>query len=102
MKKVKVTTLDELGEGSLKTFEVEGNHILLANVHGMVYGIGAICTHEEWDLSEGKLEGETVVCAGHGAVWDLRTGKAQFRRPLPPEPVYRVVVEGGDVYVELD
>ena len=74
----------------------------MANVGGRIYGMGGICSHEEWDLSEGTLQGEEVVCAGHGAIWDLRTGQAEFMEPLPPLPTYRVTVEGGDIFVEIE
>ena len=102
MRKVRLASLDELPPGTMKTYEVEGRYILLANVGGRMYGMGGICTHEEWDLSEGTLQGEKVVCAGHGAVWDLRTGQAQFTKPLSPLPTYRVIVEGRDIFVEME
>jgi len=102
VRKVRLASLDELPPGMMRTYEVEGRHILLANVGGRIYGMGGICSHEEWDLSEGTLQGEEVVCAGHGAIWDLRTGQAEFMEPLPPLPTYRVTVEGGDIFVEIE
>jgi len=83
----------------MKTVEVGGESILLANVDGRYYGMGAICKHEEWDLSEGVLEGTKVTCAGHGTVWDLTTGTGEFDQPLDPEPLYEVKEEGGILMV---
>ncbi|MEM2972621.1 MAG: Rieske 2Fe-2S domain-containing protein [Candidatus Caldarchaeum sp.] len=97
-----VARQDEIPPGSMKTFDVEGRSVLVANVDGRFYSIGAVCTHEEWDLSEGSLEGTKVVCAGHGAVWDLLSGTAEFDEELPPNPVYRTTVKDGAVYVEID
>jgi nitrite reductase/ring-hydroxylating ferredoxin subunit len=84
---------------SMKTVDVEGEHVLIANVDGKYYGIGAYCTHEEWDLSEGTLVDTEVTCAGHGTVWDLKTGKGVFDEPLPDEPLYDVKEDGGFLYV---
>lgn len=84
---------------TMLTVEVDGESVLIANVDGKYYGIGAICTHEEWDLSEGTLVGTEVTCAGHGTVWDLKTGKGVFDEPLKDEPLYEVKEEGGDLYV---
>ncbi len=81
------------------TVEVRGDSILIANVDGKYYGMGAICTHEQWDLSEGTLEDTALTCAGHGSVWDLKTGKAVFDEPLEDEPLYDVKEEGGFLYV---
>jgi glycine betaine catabolism B len=86
--------------GGMLTVEVSGEPVLIANVDGKFYGIGAICTHEQWDLSEGTLEGTAITCAGHGTVWDLKTGKGVFDEPLEDEPLYDVKEEGGFLYVK--
>lgn len=85
----------------MKTVEVEGEEILITNVGGQFRAMGAICTHREWDLSEGTLEGLTVTCAGHGSIFDLETGEGEYMRPIPPLPVYPVTIEGEDVFLEL-
>ena len=82
------------------TVEVGGESVLIANVDGKFYGMGAICTHEEWDLSEGTLVDTEVTCAGHGTVWDLKTGKGIFDEPLADEPLYDVKEENGFIYVK--
>jgi len=85
---------------TMLTVDVEGDAVLIANVDGKYYGMGAICTHEQWDLSEGALEDTAVTCAGHGTVWDLKTGKGVFDEPLPDEPLYEVKEEGRFLYVK--
>ena len=84
---------------SMLTVEVDGESVLIANVGGKLYGMGAICTHEQWDLSEGTLEETAVTCAGHGTVWDLKTGKGVFDEPLEDEPLYDVKEEDGFLHV---
>jgi 3-phenylpropionate/trans-cinnamate dioxygenase ferredoxin subunit len=85
--------------GELLTVEVGGESVLIANVGGKFYAMGGICTHEQWDLSEGSLNGTHVTCAGHGSVWDLKTGKAEFDEPLEDEPLYDVKQENGKLFV---
>jgi nitrite reductase/ring-hydroxylating ferredoxin subunit len=85
---------------TMKTVEVEGESVLIANVDGKFYGMGAICKHEEWDLSEGTLDGTAVTCAGHGTVWDLKTGKGVFDEPLEDEQLYDVKETDGFIYVK--
>lgn len=99
--RVRVASVSDIPAGTMKTFEAEGQDILVANIEGRLRAIGAICTHREWDLSEGELEGNFVTCAGHGSVFDLRTGQGEYMRPIPPEPTYPVTVADGDVFVEL-
>lgn len=99
---VRVAAVSEVPPGTMKTVEVRGEDVLVANVEGRFHAMGAICTHSEWDLSEGTLEGGRVTCAGHGSVWNLESGRAEYTRPLPPLPVYRTEVQGDDVYVEME
>lgn len=89
----------ELPPGNMKTVKVDGEDVLLVNVDGEYFGIGAICMHEEWDLSEGTLEDHKVTCAGHGTIWDLKTGKGEYVEPVPDEPLYDVKVEGDQIMV---
>jgi len=96
---IKAVEATKVPLGSMLTVEVGGESVLIANVDGRYYGMGAICTHQEWDLSEGTLEDTTVTCAGHGTVWDLKTGKGVFDEPLEDEPLYDVKEEGGFLYV---
>ena len=86
--------------GAMLTVEVGGEQVTIANVDGRYYGIGAICNHEQWDLSEGTLEDTTITCAGHGTVWDLKTGKGVFDEPLEDEPLFDVKEDGGFLYVK--
>lgn len=101
-KRVRVAAVSDIPPNTMKTVEVGDEEILVANVDGRFRAMGAICTHQEWDLSEGTLEGKRVTCAGHGSVWDLETGRGEYPRPIPPLPVYPVVVEGEDVFVDLE
>ena len=96
---VKVAKVSEVNEGSLKRIDLDGDVVVLTNVGGEYYAIGGICHHEEWDLSEGMLEGHTLVCAGHGAEWDLKTGTGKYDEPLEPEPLYGVKIEGQDILI---
>ena len=86
--------------GGLLTIEAGGESVTIANVDGKFYGIGALCAHEQWDLSEGTLEDTTITCAGHGTIWDLKTGKGIFDEPLEDEPLYDVKEEGGFLYLK--
>ena len=96
---VKIASTEEVTEGMMKTVNLGEEQVLLVNVERKIHAIRSICTHAGLDLSEGELEGDKVVCAGHGAKWDLNTGNAVFNRSIPPEPVYETKVEGSELYV---
>jgi len=97
---VRTVESSRIPPGAMATVEFGGESVTIANVDGKYYGIGAFCTHAQWDLSEGTLEDLTITCAGHGTVWDLRTGKGVYDEPLMDEPLYDVKEEGGYLYVK--
>src|SRR6266851_42369 len=78
-----------------------GEKILVANVDGSFHAMRSTCNHAGGPLHQGKLEGKIVTCPLHGSKWDVTSGSlVWFMKPLPNEPVYKVLVEGGEVFVE--
>ena len=100
---VKVARLSEIGEGRLKTVDADGDDVCLINSGGKIYAIQEYCTHEEGPLHEGHLEGDEVVCPWHQARFDIKTGKVSPETDWAPRDVkiYRVKVEGDDVFVDV-
>ena len=97
-----VACVDEVPLGKMVGAEVAGERILIANIGGQLYAMRAKCNHMGGPLDKGTLENGVVTCPLHGSKWDVKTGAlVQFTRPLPPEPVYRVQVEGQQVSVEV-
>jgi len=72
---IKVATTDKIQPGEMKSFNIEGKEILIANYKGKYYAIGNKCTHMGGDLSKGRLEGKTVICPRHKSKFDITTGK---------------------------
>ena len=99
-RRVQVARVDELEPGSMMMVEVDGKPVLLANVDGEFYAVSDICTHEEYNLSEGSLEGEEVECPGHSAFFDLKTGDATDGPAMDPLETYSVQIEDGAVFIE--
>lgn len=97
---VRVASTSEVPEGSLKTVALGEAKVVIANVGANYYAMGAICTHAEWDLADGELDGESIICAGHGAEWSLKTGESTFHSPLEPVPLYEVKVDGSEILIK--
>jgi 3-phenylpropionate/trans-cinnamate dioxygenase ferredoxin subunit len=98
---VRVASLAGLPPGTLKGVEVEGVEICLANADGEVYAIQDNCTHEDFPLHNGTLEGRRLECAWHGAQFDVATGRAVRLPALKPVRRYEVKIEGDDILVAL-
>jgi 3-phenylpropionate/trans-cinnamate dioxygenase ferredoxin component len=53
--------------------------ILVARLGGRLVAIDDVCSHAGRLLSEGRRDGETVTCPGHGIAFDLRDGRCLTR-----------------------
>ena len=100
-KLVKIAETKDLTPGQAAAFDVEGQRIALFNVEGSFYAIGDTCPHRGGPLSEGAVGGTTVTCPWHGADFDLKTGAVMRPPAREGVPSYRVVIDGGDVKIEI-
>ena len=101
MAEVTVTTLDQLENRELASFDVSGNRVAIARVGDALYGFGDLCTHRECSLSKGSLEATTVTCPCHGSQFDVTTGAVLRGPALEPVRHYPLRLEGSRLLVEL-
>lgn len=97
-----VTTIDRIPQGSARCVEVAGREVALFNLAGTVYAIDDRCSHEDAPLSEGEIEGETVVCPWHLARFEIKTGKVLSAPACADVETFAVRVVDGVVQVALD
>ncbi len=98
---VRVAKKSEIPSDTGYCVEVEGREVALFKVEDQVYAIDQICPHAGGPLAEGGLHGTAVTCPWHGWDFDVTNGKCSFN-PAIQQPVYKVRVEGDEVYVALD
>lgn len=96
----KVTRVNEVPAGSIRTFQVGGKPLALANVGGTFYAIDNTCLHRGGPLGEGQLEGKVVTCPWHGWQYDVTTGKT-VQNPSVGVGCFKTEIRGDEVFVEL-
>ena len=75
--------------------------IAVFNVDGEFFAIDDTCTHSEYSLSDGYLDGDRIECELHFATFSVRTGEALTAPALEPVSTYPVRVEKGQVLVSV-
>jgi nitrite reductase/ring-hydroxylating ferredoxin subunit len=68
-------SVEALEEGAPSGMKLRGIPIALYKVGGEVFATHDVCTHAYALLSNGFLEGHTIECPLHGALYDVRDGK---------------------------
>ncbi len=98
---VRVASLSEVPPGGMKAVRVNGVDVLLCNVDGELYAVRDECTHECFPLSEGTLDGHTVICMLHGARFDVRDGEVLALPAYGPVATYEIEKNGEDILVAV-
>jgi glycine betaine catabolism B len=101
----KVANKKDLPEGGLLKVEPQDRHIVLSMVNGKVYAMDAVCSHEGGPLEEGSLDGYSLTCPWHYAIFDVRNAKVSDQTVWATDlNSYQVEVdeESGDIYVNLE
>jgi nitrite reductase/ring-hydroxylating ferredoxin subunit len=100
--RVRVCQVDEILEGVLKSFPVEGVEVpvLVTRVEGEIIAGTSMCPHEDVSLVRGSIQQGEIVCRAHGYAFDLKTGQCAHDPKLRWR-VYRTQIVGDDLYVQL-
>ena len=91
---------EDLEEGGMRAFDVQGTTIAVANVAGAFHAFDDTCTHRQCSLAEGDLEGSTVICPCHGSEFDVESGEVLRGPAREPVETYEVRVEDGNLEVK--
>lgn len=75
--------------------------VAVFNVSGDFYAVDDTCTHEEYSLADGYIDGDIVECPLHMAKFSICTGKALSLPATANLAAYPVKVEDGVVFVDL-
>ncbi len=98
---VRVAAVSDCPVGILKATMVDGEPVLLANVEGSICALEDRCSHEDYPLSDGELDGTDVVCPYHGARFDACTGARKTLPAVRPVKSYPVEVRDGEVFIDV-
>jgi len=98
----KVCTVDDLWEGEMEPFTVNGHEILLVCAEGgNVKAFQGICPHQDIPLAEGKFDGQKIICRAHLWQFDACSGKG-----INPDDCalaeYPVKLNGDDILVDTE
>ena len=94
-----VSRADDLKKGEMQAFKVLDTKIAVANVAGTFYAFGDTCTHLRCSLSEGDLQGTTVICGCHGSLFDITSGAVLQGPAQESLETYETRVENGSLKI---
>jgi 3-phenylpropionate/trans-cinnamate dioxygenase ferredoxin subunit len=96
---IKVATLEDCPPGSLRSVMVGLDPVVMANVDGTIYAVMDRCSHEDLPLSDGEMEGTTLVCQYHGARFDITSGAPRGLPAVRPVTTFPVEIREDGIYI---
>jgi nitrite reductase/ring-hydroxylating ferredoxin subunit len=88
-----------VGEGEMKSVDLDGVEILVARRGGKLYALANTCVHRGGSLADGELVGDCVKCPLHGSVFQLADGSVEQGPAAYPQPALETRVRDGSIEV---
>lgn len=90
-----------LAEGKPKRVRFKETPLLLVKRGDRIFALAETCAHLGGPLSEGKIEGNTVVCPWHGSRFELESGEVVDGPSAFPQPCLKTRIRDGQVEVRV-
>jgi nitrite reductase/ring-hydroxylating ferredoxin subunit len=90
----------DVAEGALVARTVGGRPVAVLRREGALCAFGALCPHQQADLTDGILEDGGITCGDHLWHFELPGGRCT-NIPGARLPIYPVTEADGVIFVEL-
>lgn len=97
---VAVARVDSVAPGRFVRVVVEERPYVVAHAGGRFYAVEDNCSHEDYPLSYGCLDGERIKCSLHGSRFSLMTGEPVEAPAETPIRTFRCAVQDGWVWID--
>ena len=97
---IEVAQADAIAPGKFIRVEVDHRPYLIARVDERYYAVEDNCSHEDYPLSYGCLDGARIKCSLHGSRFNLETGQPEDEPADTPIRTYRVELADGRLWLD--
>lgn len=97
-----VAPVEDVPAGTTQMFDVDGVHVLVANVEGEIYAARNTCPGSLAPLHLGSFSPPIVICPWHNDAFDVRTGERVDGMEGPPLQTVPASVSDGVIQVAVD
>ncbi|PQJ97076.1 non-heme iron oxygenase ferredoxin subunit [Chromatium okenii] len=97
---IAVSTPEAIAPGKFIKVTLAQRAYLIANVNGQFYAVEDNCSHEDYPLSFGCLDGAQIKCSLHGSRFSLETGAPLDAPAEMPICIYPVRIAEGQVWLD--
>lgn len=99
---IKICATADVPQGESLRVENPAGALAVHNVDGQFYVTQDRCTHDEWSLADGYLEGSVIECTLHWAKFCVITGKVKAPPACQALKVYPVRINDDMIEVDVE
>ena len=99
---VRVCARADIVPATVRAYEIGDKRLAVYNIDGTFYVTDDECTHASASLADGMLEGDVIECCVHFGAFHVPTGAVTAPPCALPLRTYKVLLQGDDVYADLD
>ena len=96
---VVVANIDDMPIGEIQEVLVAGGVIAIVRTSSGAYAFDNNCAHMGVSLSQGRIEGDTVICPLHNWSYDLRAATMGYPSPGRPFTTFPTKILNGQLLV---
>jgi len=98
---IKLCKVNDLKEDEIKGFDVNNLHLIAIKKGSEIHVLDRICTHEYYDLANGFILEDRIICPLHLSQFEISTGKVVNPPAERPLKKYKTKIEEGFLFVEI-
>jgi len=99
---VRICRQADITPDSVQAFDIGDKRLAVFNIADKFYVTDDECTHASASLAEGMLDGDIIECAVHMGAFHVPTGEVKAPPCQVPLRTYKVVLEDGEIFADLD
>jgi nitrite reductase/ring-hydroxylating ferredoxin subunit len=99
---VRICAQSDIAPETVKAYEVGDKRLAVYSIDGQFYITDDECTHASASLADGILEDGVIECTLHFGAFDVKTGAVKAPPCSLALRTYKVVLQGDDIFVDLD
>jgi 3-phenylpropionate/trans-cinnamate dioxygenase ferredoxin subunit len=97
---IEVAKADEIQPGKFIRVDVAQQPFIVARVGDQFYAVEDNCSHEDYPLSYGCLDGNRIKCSLHGSRFSLETGAPEDEPADEPIRTFKLELCEGRLWLD--
>ncbi len=98
---IKLASTADFNDTRIKSFSIVAKPVaIIRDPDGTFWATEIGCKHNNFDLTNGKVRGDEVVCPRHGWIYNIRSGQC-LNQSSAPLRRHDLEVRGTDIFVSM-